>query len=386
MNNSRFDAIVSGFYQAASGQVPWEVALDGLREAFDARMVFLHTADARDGRIISIRHAGPPTQGSVLEYVRNYHRMDPRREVAIARAKALNMGWWHCHEDFNERFAAQNPFYREFLSAYGARYTSSVVLAPGGPADPIMSAFALEMTASRGVLSTDECESVRRLGEHLLDALRVYRRVRALLTQALAGHQLLQGFGYPMWVVDQERLVSFANRAAGDEAASGVRITVESDRLRIRHNRANQRLTEALHTLFARGHGAATAIDMRATAADPPTWLHVSILTPTQAMGAFGDQAQALATLFDPTAVRPLDPFALSNMFDLTPAEARVAAGLADGLTAQEISALVGTAQTTVRTQVRQVLAKLGARRVVDVVRILRQGEALWATAGDALV
>jgi hypothetical protein len=34
----------------------------------------------------------------------------------------------------------------------------------------------------------------------------------------------------------------------------------------------------------------------------------------------------------------------------------------------------------------REVIVKLGARRATDVVRLLRQGEALWSTAGSALV
>lgn len=70
-------------------------------------------------------------------------------------------------------------------------------------------------------------------------------------------------------------------------------------------------------------------------------------------------------------------------MFGLTPTEAKVVAiRMADGLSAAQIGKALGTAQTTVRSQVRQVIHKLGATRSVDVVRILRQGEALWAAAG----
>ncbi len=123
-------------------------------------------------------------------------------------------------------------------------------------------------------------------------------------------------------------------------------------------------------------------VDLRATEADAPTWLHLSLLVPEAVLGAFGRQPQILATLFDPQHVSPLDPFALSNMLKLTPAEAKVAARLADGLTADQIGAAHGTATATVRSQVRQVMAKLGAKRTADVVRMLRQGEALWAGAG----
>ena len=100
--------------------------------------------------------------------------------------------------------------------------------------------------------------------------------------------------------------------------------------------------------------------------------------------GAFGERPQVLATLFDPQQVSALDPFTLASMFGLTPTEAKVATKLADGLSAQQIGQALGTAETTVRSQVRQVIHKLGAQRSVDVVRILRQGEALWAAAGGA--
>ena len=52
---------------------------------------------------------------------------------------------------------------------------------------------------------------------------------------------------------------------------------------------------------------------------------------------------------------------------------------LAEGLTAEQIGALHHTSESTVRSHIRQVLSKLGAQRVTDVVRMLRQGEAMWA-------
>jgi DNA-binding CsgD family transcriptional regulator len=71
-------------------------------------------------------------------------------------------------------------------------------------------------------------------------------------------------------------------------------------------------------------------------------------------------------------------------MFCLTPTEAKVAARMADGMTAAQIGQAHGTTITTVRSQIRQVIGKLGVGRATDVVRLLRQGEALWSTAGAA--
>ena len=120
-------------------------------------------------------------------------------------------------------------------------------------------------------------------------------------------------------------------------------------------------------------------VDLRLTQADPPLWLHLSLLAPGQVLGLFGERPQVLATLFDPRAVATLDPFALSNMFGLTPAEARVATQLAAGGTAEDIAIRHGTRIATVRSQISSLLAKLGVARQADVVRVLCQGEALWA-------
>ena len=59
-----------------------------------------------------------------------------------------------------------------------------------------------------------------------------------------------------------------------------------------------------------------------------------------------------------------------------------MAARLAEGLTAKAIRLEHGTALSTVRTHIRQLLAKFGMSRTTDVIRLLRQGEALWAQAG----
>ena len=58
-----------------------------------------------------------------------------------------------------------------------------------------------------------------------------------------------------------------------------------------------------------------------------------------------------------------------------------IAAARSEGLTAAELARLHGVAIPTVRRQIAEVIAKLGADRAVDVVRMLRQGEALWSTA-----
>jgi DNA-binding CsgD family transcriptional regulator len=61
----------------------------------------------------------------------------------------------------------------------------------------------------------------------------------------------------------------------------------------------------------------------------------------------------------------------VQSLFDLTPAEARVARDLAEGKTVANIAEASGASQNTVRTHVRGVLEKTGCNRQTDVVALL---------------
>lgn len=187
-----------------------------------------------------------------------------------------------------------------------------------------------------------------------------------------------------MWLHGEDRYIGLENPAAAQHVEQETRVVRLGLHLALTQGRADGELTERLHALVRAGHGAAALIDLRANAAEPPIWLHLSLLVPSSVLGTFGERPQVLATLFDPQQVSALDPFALANMFGLTPTEAKVAIRMAERMSAVKIGAALGTAETTVRSQVRQIIHKFGATRSVDVVRILRQGEALWAAAGGA--
>jgi DNA-binding CsgD family transcriptional regulator len=59
------------------------------------------------------------------------------------------------------------------------------------------------------------------------------------------------------------------------------------------------------------------------------------------------------------------------SLFDLTPAEARVARSLAAGKTVDDIAGDNGVSPNTVRVQVRGVLEKTGCQRQAEVVALL---------------
>lgn len=376
-----FDATVAGFYRAATGEIGWDEALHPVQALFNARVSILQTVNLQSGALVQLHLGGPPMAEGALDYLRRWHLLDPRRGYLLAHLDEVMGRWWHCNDQFDEQTAQRNPFYRHFLPAHGTRYLATTILSSS---PTTITGFGVELPLQPGPLDPDERALAQRLGRHMQEALRAHERVRRMAAQALAGHQLLATFAYPMWLIDADGFVFHANPAAQNEVDREQRVSAPSNRLTLRSPVGERAFTEHRHALASAGHGARAIIDARYSRSDTPAWLHLLTMLPGQVLGAFGDRPLLLATLFSPDQMRGLDAFALADVFRLTPTQARVAVLLAEGLTAAQIGLRMGIALSTVRTHLRQVLGRLGATRLTDAVRMLRTGEALWASAGCA--
>ena len=82
-----------------------------------------------------------------------------------------------------------------------------------------------------------------------------------------------------------------------------------------------------------------------------------------------GQALLLLRDLLSPLAPPNLDM--LRNLFGLTPAEAEVARAICGGVTKSSVAASRGLRESTVRTQVRSILAKTGTTNLRDLKRLL---------------
>jgi DNA-binding NarL/FixJ family response regulator len=383
LSESGFDNIVSTLYDASAGGCEWSTALRPIQEVFGARCAVLHTLDLSDARMLSLHVGGPNLEHPVYDYVTAWERHDPRKQRSLKLGPEAVGRWLHCDDAFDANFREGNIFFREYADGHAMGYNSNVSFALD---ERTATGFILELHASRGPLDKDERELARRFGQHVKQALINYERMRKLAAQTLVGHQLVQAFAYPMWLLDQNRAVQFANEAALVVEATERPLLRQQGRLRLTDFHDDRRLSVQMHTLLQAPHNARHALRLgrKGELPEHTAWLHLSVLEPQLVMGqAFGPLRYVLATLFRPSQLSALDPFALAQMFDMTPAVARVAALLGEGLEPEAIARRLNVRPSTVRTHVRQVMSAMGQHRITDVVRVLRQGEALWAARGD---
>ena len=139
-------------------------------------------------------------------------------------------------------------------------------------------------------------------------------------------------------------------------------------KLAVKHRAANDLLQEALQSA-AKGHAGPRSIPVPATDGLAPTIFHVLPLR-RQAHDLFsGGESLVVATPIGRPAAPPFE--VLNALFDLTPAEARVASRLTAGLTLAQIAAETGVSVETVRGQLRGVLGKSGMHRQAELVGFL---------------
>jgi DNA-binding CsgD family transcriptional regulator len=111
---------------------------------------------------------------------------------------------------------------------------------------------------------------------------------------------------------------------------------------------------------------------------DGSALIHLVAIPLAQAMGAFGASAVTIATVFQARQCVRVDPFAVSQAYGLTPAEARVAVGVAENKTIKTLARQYHVEISTLRTQLHCVFEKIGVQRQSELAQVLSSNPVLW--------
>ncbi len=373
MNEVDFDTVVAGFYEAAAERSPWDAPLTQVAGMFDSWCVQLMGVQRNRGQMAFSFEVGALPAQAGLDYLCHYHLTDPRS------ALLMNLGpgeWVNCHEHFDEDFVAGSPFYQDFLIPHGGRYASGTKLYQD---DQLAVIWGIHRGAGRRPFNTFELGLLKRLSGHLAKATQIYVQSRTQGRQVRTGLELLARLPQPVLLVDSWRYIVYANEAAQASLAASNALCNRGGMLVAVTTQDDTRLTAALRGLGL--HGTEQAVLPGTTAArvvlrldgrlQHPHLVVMQAVRPEATLASFADQALAMVTVHDLNLRVKVDPGLVAAAWGLTPAESRVACGLAQGLTTEAMAQAFGVSRTTVRTQTQSVLNKTGAARQADLVSLL---------------
>lgn len=214
-------------------------------------------------------------------------------------------------------------------------------------------------------------ERMELLVPHLSRSLGVMQRIRTSELAMATSHAALDRLPTGVLLIDAVGEVTFANRAAQRmlELGDGLRLkklTRSSGlgQLVASNDLANRTIAAAISSAlnfdpYNTEHFSNCAIVPRSSA-QSTYMLQFSALGEHAEFNAGSNAPAAMVFLSDGAEQVEVDPTLLQSAYGLTPAEARVAIALLECSSAQEVADYLGANFNTVRTQIREIYAKLG--------------------------
>jgi len=348
------DDLIERIYEAAVMPHAWPDVLDRLGRRFHAKGGLLF-ANSPDGT----RWLGGGEARQGMEDFLRQGWMDHNKRPAMLLERA-HPGFLSETDLQSEEELNAQPMFKEFLLPRG------YVAAAG--------TFVPGLDSDRMILSVEGFPAHAAAREAIppLDALRPHLARAAQLAsqfrlERMKGHvDALAAIGAAAGVLNSRGAVQVTN--ARFQAELGSTVWDRPARIYLADRRADAQLEQSI-ALMQRGVREGRSIAVK----NHDGSSRVMHLLPIhrEANDLFVSSS-ALVILTNPAQKVPVRTDVLQNLFDLTPAEARLAARLCAGeADVVQIAKEFGVSVPTLRTQVRSVYAKTGVHRQLDLSRLL---------------
>lgn len=351
--------LIDRIYECAFAPDFWPDALHGLAQVAEARGGLLFAVNTNVGILRSIASDG--LREELATYISGgWLARDRRRERVIELCHA---GFLTERDVYTPEELDADPVYSDFLIPAGLGWAAGTsILLPTG--DALF--LTVERDQVRGPLEPAIISQLDELRPHLARSALMSARLQ--MERARVASETLALLGLPALVFDERGKVLAANDLI--EALDEHLHWRAQDRIGIKDARADELFQRAVASIDLRVASPVQSFAIRGTNATTAIVAHIVPIR-----GHARDIFVRCAGVLVLTPVNlPLAPSIelVQSLFDLTPAEARVARALTAGQSVGEIALSGGVSPNTVRSQVRGVLEKTGCHRQSDVIALLK--------------
>lgn len=348
--------LIDEIYEAAFIPEKWEAVLDRLGAVVgcDKNCMFLTNGTEAYGGVSN--EAIRPALKTFIE-----DGWMARNEIA---ARSLVWGEPAFGNDldlFTREEIEASVYYRDFLRPQGIAWCAGTILkSPSG--DSII--ISLHRAYDEGPVERDNISRLTQVRPHLGRATLASARLR--LEEARNTITTLGNLGLPAAALSLRGQLRTAN--ALFEPFLPTLVADHAERLRFVHRGADVLYSDALR----RGNaGQRAGLSFPVPAREPHVPLVMHLVPIRRAAQDIFSSVSWLLVAIPVSQSGTLDTRLLEGLFDLTPAEARVARGILFGKTLQQIAADHAVSPETTRSQLKAVLAKTGTARQSELASLL---------------
>ena len=367
----KFDRVVAALHEAMLGDAHWQAASTLIDDACGTKGSHLivvdgHTRNRPEWLFDRLYYHGESRADLAQEYVEDFFPIDER----IPRLMQLpDRHVVHVTKLLTERELKNSPTYNDALLR--ADCQNSLNLRMDGPDGLDILMGLADPTEPSGWSSNNI-----RMIERILPHIRQFVRVRHVLIRAEAlgasFTELLDNTEVGVTYLDQRGMIYETNARARDILGQGDGLADRGGFLHARLPADDAKLAKLLARALPKSNAAATSGSMAVTRSSvlPRFALHVNPVTIRQ-MDFGARHIAAIVLIVDPGSKLRIAPDLLSATLGLTEAQSQVAAELAAGSSVRDIAAATRRQESSVRSLVKQMHAKLGISRQADLVRMV---------------
>ncbi|HEV7735335.1 MAG TPA: helix-turn-helix transcriptional regulator [Candidatus Binatia bacterium] len=363
-------------YDAATDATGWERCLAALADALNCPAVGLFPMDPVSAST-RITHNVGHDPAALVQYDAHYGRPDVNAYASQITPAHLVPGAVLRAEDVcNDAALLRTEYWSDWLRPQDLGAGGFGILAsPGG------GLLILSVARARriGRLESDEIGLLRAVLPHLQRAIEVQERLERLQADGEAAVVALDHLPSGVILLDECGQPLLINRRARALLDAGDGLSVSRDGLHGLDGDTTARLRRMIGAAVDTGRGQAMdggdALSLPRRDGTPP--LQVLVTPIGRHRYRIGAQFAAAAVFVgDPARVIEPPPAVLRHLYGLTAAEASLAMLLVNGRSPEEAATELGVSIHTVRTQLKHVLGKTGARRQAELMRLFLLGPA----------
>lgn len=373
MDLDRYDDVVSGIYAAAlrPALLPDVIAsVAGLCQA--SRALLYSVGDGSGGSPLAFGHN--LSAGVLAQFCGRYIAEDPFARAAAANGSDL----------VPDEQLLQTAFYRALWAPLAIRQMVSGVVFDGTDAHKQATFVSLYRRGDEPLLDTNDLTLFRRLVAHLSRALGVMYHLRDAEARVASSRAAMNLLPASILLLDARAGVQFCNRAAESllrDVRSPLRLqrrgfgrqtlslaspgSAADDALQRAIRLALQPLSADVEAHFSE------ALIIPDPSGGPRCVVHVAPLSVEPGSPLSADARGAIVLAYDLARAERVSEYLLRQTFGLTRAEAHTARQVLSVGTVAQIAARRGISVNTAKTHLKRVYDKTGARRNVDLLKLL---------------
>jgi DNA-binding CsgD family transcriptional regulator len=365
--------LIGQIYEAALSPALWPSFLENFALAMNSETAVLWSHDfaSHDAHFENSQNMFSGATGFdpafLTAYADYYSRVNVwvQCESTLPEGSAVSSSMLYPESDL-----PRTEYYADWLRPQRLRYAIGGIAVKRETLGVKLSALRAER---RGTFDERELDFYRLLLPHIRRACTLHRRLAGRLLLGNGALNALDLLHTAIWLFDSHGEVIHGNTAADRLAtrANGLWRTAGGRFAATRSTDASQ-----LRDLVSRAVAARSSIgqpggSMAVGGSKSSPTLHVLVCPLPPDRERLGIDAAAIAFITDVSEGQRVPDRPLVKLFGLTQAEARVAAAIVSGMTLKEYATVNGRSENTVRTQAKSLMAKVGVRRQVDLVRVL---------------